>query len=107
MCLLTNKIIIQGSGFTPRPLNKSSLLYIMRKLYSIAVVATCVLGLSVHAFAGNKDRSGQAGATELLINPWGQSSGVFGMNTAQVRGLDAMKTNIAGLSFVEKTEIGV
>jgi hypothetical protein len=79
----------------------------MRKLYSIAIAATCVFGISTHTLAGNKDRSGQAGATELLINPWGQSTGVFGMNTAQVKGLDALKTNIAGLSFVEKTEVGV
>lgn len=78
----------------------------MRKFYINAAVMACSLGLSVAAFAGNKDRSGQAGATELLINPWGQSTGVFAMNTSYVRGLDAMKTNIAGLAHVEKTEIG-
>ncbi|MBN9483490.1 MAG: hypothetical protein BGO70_13490 [Bacteroidetes bacterium 43-93] len=77
----------------------------MKKL-SVKAALVCALGLSVNAYAGNKDRTGQAGATELSINPWGQSTGVFGMNTANVRGLDAMKTNIAGLSFVEKTEIG-
>lgn len=67
----------------------------------------CAVGLSFSAVAGNKDRSGQAGATQLLINPWGQSTGVFGMNTSHVRGLDAMKTNIAGLAYVNKTEVGV
>jgi hypothetical protein len=65
------------------------------------------MGTSFEVSAGNKDRIGQAGATELLINPWGQSTGVFGMNTAQVSGIDAFKTNIAGLAGVEKTELGV
>lgn len=78
----------------------------MRKIYISAAAIVCFLGTSVATFAGNKDRSGQAGATQLLINPWGQSTGVFGLNTANVKGLDAMKTNIAGLAFVEKTEIG-
>ena len=63
--------------------------------------------MSVTAFAGNKDRSGQAGATQLLINPWGQSTGVFGMNTSYVSGLDAMKNNIAGMAHSGKTELGV
>lgn len=77
----------------------------MKKFYTGAALMVCTMGLSVAAFAGNKDRSGQAGATQLLINPWGQSTGVFGMNTSYVRGLDAMKTNIAGLAHVNKTEV--
>jgi hypothetical protein len=79
----------------------------MRYIFSRVALAMCVLGLSSQAFAGNRDRTGQAGAAELLINPWGQSTGVFGMNTAYVKGIDAFKTNIAGLAFVEKTEIGI
>jgi len=58
-------------------------------------------------YAGNKDRTGQAGATELLINPWGLSTGVFGMNSSYVRGVEAMKNNIAGLAYVKNTEVGV
>lgn len=79
----------------------------MRKYYTKAAMMVCAMGLSVAGFAGNKDRSGQAGATQLLINPWGQSTGVFGMNTSYVKGLDAMKTNVAGLAQVSKTEVGV
>lgn len=79
----------------------------MKNLSTKAILAACVLGLSGQAFAGNRDRIGQSGASELLLNPWGQSTGVFGMNTAYVKGVDALKTNIAGLSYVEKTEIGV
>jgi len=58
-----------------------------------------------NAFAGNKDRVGQAGASELLINPWGRSSGFHGMNTSIVTGLEAMRVNPAGLAFTKKTEI--
>ncbi|MEI8279040.1 MAG: PorV/PorQ family protein [Bacteroidota bacterium] len=74
--------------------------------YKAALVIS-LLGISMQGFAGNKDRSGQAGATELLINPWAQGTGVFGMNTSYVSGIEAMKSNIAGLAFVNKTEVGV
>jgi hypothetical protein len=65
------------------------------------------LMISLSAFAGNKDRSGQAGAGELLMNPWGRSTGMFGLNGAQVSGIEAMKVNVAGLSKTPKTEIGL
>jgi len=78
----------------------------MKKLSTGVLVAALALGTTTQVIAGNKDRTGQAGATELLINPWGQSTGVFGMNTAQVKGVDALKTNIAGLAFVNKVELG-
>lgn len=57
--------------------------------------------------AGNPDRAGEAGAYELLINGWARSSGMFGMNSATVKGLESMRLNAGGLSFVEKTEVGV
>ncbi len=78
-------------------MKKSSL-----KIY-LTLAAACI---SATSFAGNKDRSGQAGASELLINPWAASTGVFGMNIANVKGMEAMKTNIAGLSYTDGTEIG-
>lgn len=65
------------------------------------------IALSGNVFAGNKDRSGQAGAPELLINPWGISAGLFGANTSCVKGLEAMKGNIAGLAYTDGTEVGV
>ncbi len=79
----------------------------MRKFFTRFSIVALAIGMSTNAFAGNKDRVGQAGATELLINPWAQSTGVFGMNTSYVSGIDAFKTNIAGLAFVNKTELGV
>lgn len=78
----------------------------MKQLISKCSLAIAAIALSATAFAGNKDRSGQAGATELNINPWGASAGLFGANTSNVRGIEAMKGNIAGLSLTDGTEIG-
>jgi hypothetical protein len=61
--------------------------------------------VTVTSFAGNKDRSGEAGASELLINPWARSSGLAGSNSAYVIGLEAINTNVAGLAFTQKTEL--
>ncbi len=55
--------------------------------------------------AGNNDRSGSAGGTELLINPWARSSGWAGANSAGVRGIEASYLNVAGMAFTKKTEI--
>ncbi len=78
----------------------------MKNYITKAALVVCAMGITGHAFAGNKDRTGQAGATELLVNPWGQSTGVFGLNGSHVRGVEAMRVNIAGLSYVENTEVG-
>ncbi len=61
---------------------------------------------SVAVFAGNKDRSGEAGASELLINPWARSSGWGGANVASVRGLESAYVNVAGIAFTSGTEVG-
>jgi len=55
--------------------------------------------------AGNKDRSGQAGAAELLINPWARSTGWGSAGTACTIGLEGMYTNIAGTAFTTGTEL--
>jgi hypothetical protein len=55
--------------------------------------------------AGNPDRVGSAGASQLLINPWARSSGWGGSNIASVRGLESLYGNVAGLAFTEKTEL--
>ncbi len=74
----------------------------MKKILSITLLACCTLSAS----AGNKDRSGQAAASELLVNPWAATGGVFGLNGSYVRGLEAMKLNIAGLAKAKSLEIG-
>jgi len=69
-------------------------------LASLAVVCTAAT-----VYAGNPDRRGQAGATELLIQPWAQSGGWAGINSANVRGIEAERMNVAGLAFLSKTEL--
>ena len=56
--------------------------------------------------AGNPDRAGEAGATELLINPWARSSGWGSAGSGCVRGLEALFLNVAGTAAVKKTEAG-
>lgn len=60
---------------------------------------------SAPAFAGNEDRAGSAGSTDLLINPFARGSGFGNANTAFGRGLEAQFLNVAGLAFTEKTEL--
>ena len=60
---------------------------------------------SISSYAGNEQRAGQAGASELLINPWARTSGWAGANVAGVRGVEGMYSNVAGLAFTEKTEL--
>lgn len=60
---------------------------------------------SIMVFAGNPDRQGEAGAPELLFNPWARSAGVHGLNTASIVGVEAMRLNIAGLSRINSTEL--
>ena len=76
------------------------------KLFAPVTLAALLLA-SDTITAGNPDRAGQAGATQLLINPWAATGGTFGMNGASVCGLEAMKLNIAGLAKTKGFECGV
>jgi len=77
----------------------------MRRVLRICFIAAMVGVLALPSMAGNSDRAGQAGATELLINPWARSSGFAGANTASARGLEAQYLNVAGMAFTRKTEV--
>lgn len=57
--------------------------------------------------AGNPDRQGEAGAYELLMNPWARSAGLHTMTTAMVKGVEAMRINVAGMSRINKTEVNM
>lgn len=76
----------------------------MKKGYRV-VVASLLLLSSIAVHAGNKDRQGQAGASELLINPYSRSSGWAGANVAGVKGLEAQFLNVAGLAHTRRTEL--
>jgi hypothetical protein len=78
------------------------------KKYSKILAPIALAGLffaTTDMFAGNPDRAGQAGATELLINPWARNTGAAGSNVAGARGLEASFLNIAGTAFTKKTEL--
>ena len=80
----------------------------MKKLFRTIVIVslTIIIGLtSTEAFAGNKDRTGQAGANELLINPWTASSGWGNAGMATIKGVEAMWSNVAGISFTNSIDI--
>lgn len=79
----------------------------MKTIYKALFIAIMAISVAtpVSLIAGNKDRSGQAGASELLINPWARSSGWGGVNIANCYGLESMYTNIAGLAFTPQTEL--
>jgi hypothetical protein len=63
----------------------------------------CLLPFGLRA--GNGDRAGQAGSSELLINPWARGAGWAGVNIAGSRGVEALFLNVAGLPFTKKTEV--
>lgn len=68
------------------------------------LIALSIL-VSVSAFAGNEDRTGSAGATHLLINPFARSSGWGSAGSSSVTGLESQFLNIAGLAYTNKTEL--
>ena len=62
----------------------------------IAVLMALAL-VSGQSFAGNEDRAGSAGATELLINPWARSSAWGTAGISSIKGIESMFSNVAGL----------
>ncbi len=74
----------------------------MRNRIPTVALAALVSGA---AWAGNPDRAGSAGATQLLINPWARSSGWALANTASLVGVESMFGNVAGLAHTHKTEL--
>jgi len=79
----------------------------MKKSFGYIVMSMVILlGLTApQALAGNKDRSGQAGAAQLLINPWAASAGWGNAGMSKVHGLDAMFGNVAGITSCNKLDI--
>ena len=60
-------------------------------------LVTFLLSFSTSSYAGNPDRQGEAGAYELLMNPWARSAGLHTMSTSMIRGVEALRLNPAGL----------
>jgi hypothetical protein len=80
----------------------------MNKIYKTFIICAVVglLSFAGQSFAGNRDRSGQAGAASLLIDPWAKTNGWGNAGVAEIRGMESVYSNVAGLAFVNKTELG-
>lgn len=76
----------------------------MKRFYNILLILS-VSFISINSYAGNEQRAGQAGGTELLINPWAASSGWGGAGMASVSGFEALFDNVAGTAYTRKTEL--
>ncbi|MCC6181083.1 MAG: PorV/PorQ family protein [Bacteroidia bacterium] len=70
-----------------------------------AVLTGGLLATGFQAQAGNPERAGQAGATQLLINPYARSAGWAAANGAFSRGLESQYTNVAGIAYTKRTEV--
>src|SRR5438876_571954 len=79
----------------------------MKYFYRSVIVAVvyCLIQLPASVLAGNPDRAGQAGATEILINPWAQSSGWGSVDVGGVHGVEAIFGNVAGTAFTKGTDV--
>ncbi|MHC1778204.1 MAG: PorV/PorQ family protein [Lentimicrobium sp.] len=75
------------------------------KYFTAILLTWMIITPFVQVTAGNKDRTGQAGASELLINPWARSSGWGGANIASVKGLEGLFSNVAGTAHTKGTEL--
>jgi hypothetical protein len=75
------------------------------RIHKLLVTFLSVLLISPAVFAGNEQRAGSAGASELLINPWARSSGWGDANVGCVQGLEGLYQNIAGTAFTKRTEL--
>ena len=80
----------------------------MNKLFfKTYIVLAGLLIFAADSYAGNPDRQGEAGAAELLLNPWGRSGGLHSLNTASITGVESMRLNIAGLGRITGRQLVV
>jgi len=75
------------------------------KINNIFFLIAIVAFLPFQLEAGNPDRQGEAGAYELLMNPWARSAGLHTMSTSMIRGVEALRLNPAGLARINSTEV--
>ncbi len=75
----------------------------MQKIYFSLLFLVLSFGATQ---AGNPDRQGEAGAYELLMDPWARTAGLHSMSTSLVRGVESMNLNVAGLVRINKLDFG-
>jgi len=78
----------------------------MKKITHIIFTVIVLTIIAPNLFAGNDERAGEAGASELLFNPWAASSGFGNANVASIQGLEGIFLNVAGTAFTDKTQLG-
>lgn len=76
----------------------------LNRLYKSTLIISFT-ALSFSLSAGNEDRIGSAGASELLVNPWARSTSMGSAGISSTRGLEAQFMNVAGLAFTDKTQV--
>lgn len=77
-------------------------------LLFVGLFCLSFLAASPTAKAGNPDRQGEAGAYELIMNPWARSAGLNGLVAARVTGVEALRFNPAGICRISgKTEVAL
>ena len=76
----------------------------MKKSIQSLLLISAFMVSAFAVMAGNPDRQGEAGASELLLNPWARSAGIHSMSTASVSGIEAMRINVAGLGRMNSGE---
>lgn len=75
------------------------------RMNKLILSAMLVAAIVPTGHAGNGDRIGSAGATELMINPWARSAAWADASVSCADGIDAIYMNIAGLAFTSKTQV--
>lgn len=69
------------------------------------IASALLMNCQNFTYAGNEDRIGAAGASEILVNPWARSTAFGSAGIASTNGIEAQFSNIAGLAFIDQTEI--
>lgn len=75
--------------------------------FKISLIILLTLTVNFSIFAGNEDRVGSAGASQLLINPWARSIALGDASVASVTGIESSYINIAGLTSITRSQIKV
>ncbi|MBK8502370.1 MAG: PorV/PorQ family protein [Saprospiraceae bacterium] len=75
------------------------------KANKFGLIGIFIVLLTSTLWGGNPDRQGEAGAYELLLNPWARSAGIHTLTTSMITGVESMRLNVAGLVHIPQTQV--
>ncbi len=75
------------------------------KVLSVVLLLSNIVGLKAQEEYKGKDRAGQSGFYQLLVNGWAQNSGFGNSNSASVFGIEALHMNAAGLGRIKGMDV--